>query len=100
MAATCAQFLPLQLIALRYLSLLIAFFPKVCVQKGIPYIVAPYEADAQLAFLVSEGYADFAITEDSDLLVYGCKEVKLLFFAKQKLSLSVWFKDEFYLLKG
>ena len=54
---------------------MIVFIPQVCVQKGIPYIVALYEADAQLAFLVSEGYADLVITEDSDLLVYGCKEV-------------------------
>jgi len=31
---------------------------KVCVERGIPYIVAPYEADAQIALLLSEGYAD------------------------------------------
>ncbi|KAL9977175.1 hypothetical protein ACROYT_G014553 [Oculina patagonica] len=47
---------------------------KVCVQKKISYIVAPYEAHPQLAFLVSEGYAEFAISEDSDLLIYSCKE--------------------------
>jgi exonuclease-1 len=41
----------------------------------VAYIVSPYESDAQLAFLVKQGYADVAITEDSDLLVYGCKEV-------------------------
>ena len=35
-------------------------------------IVAPYEADAQVAFLVKEGIADFAISEDSDLIVFGC----------------------------
>ena len=45
-------------------------------QRGIPYIVAPYEADAQMAFLILNGYADFVITEDSDLLVYGSKEVE------------------------
>ena len=44
--------------------------------RGISYIVAPYEADAQIALLLSEGYADIAITEDSDLLAYGCREVK------------------------
>ena len=48
---------------------------KVCVERGIPFIVAPYEADAQIALLMSEGYADIAITEDSDLLAYGCREV-------------------------
>lgn len=41
------------------------------------YIVSPYEADAQMAFLVSKGYADFVLTEDSDLLAYGCKKVSL-----------------------
>jgi len=38
----------------------------------IEFIVAPYEADAQLAYLVKEGIADFAVTEDSDLITYGC----------------------------
>ena len=51
-----------------------------CINKGITYIVAPYESDAQLTFLVKEGYADIAITEDSDLLVYGCKEVCVILY--------------------
>ncbi|KOS15099.1 exo1-exonuclease which interacts with msh2p [Malassezia pachydermatis] len=42
---------------------------------GISYIVAPYEADAQLAYLEQEGLIDGIITEDSDLLVFGCKTV-------------------------
>ena len=29
----------------------------------------------KIALLLSEGYADIAITEDSDLLAYGCREV-------------------------
>jgi exonuclease-1 len=37
--------------------------------------VAPYEADAQLYYLEREGYVDGIITEDSDLLVFGCKQV-------------------------
>ena len=37
---------------------------------GIEYIVAPYEADAQLAFLARIGYVDCVLTEDSDLLPY------------------------------
>lgn len=44
-------------------------------QAGIPYIVAPYEADAQLAFLERVGLIDGIITEDSDLLVFGCNTV-------------------------
>ncbi|KAA1472431.1 PIN domain-like protein [Dentipellis sp. KUC8613] len=41
----------------------------------VPYIVAPYEADAQLAYLERIGVVDGIITEDSDLLVFGCKHV-------------------------
>lgn len=37
--------------------------------------MAPYEADAQLAYLEKEGIVDLVITEDSDLLVFGCKRV-------------------------
>lgn len=43
--------------------------------EAIPYIVAPYEADAQLAYLERSGIVDGVITEDSDLLVFGCTNV-------------------------
>ena len=39
------------------------------------YIVSPYESDTQIAFLLSKGYEDFVLTEDSDLLAYGYKKV-------------------------
>lgn len=42
-------------------------------QCNIKYIVAPYEADAQLSFLSMSGNIDMTITEDSDAIVYGCK---------------------------
>ena len=42
---------------------------------GIEFYVAPYEADAQLMYMYKEGLADVIITEDSDLLVYGCEKV-------------------------
>lgn len=38
-------------------------------------MVAPYESDSQIAKLITLGLADFAITEDSDLVVYGVKVV-------------------------
>ena len=38
---------------------------------GITCIVAPYEADAQLAFLACTGKVDFVISEDSDCIAYG-----------------------------
>lgn len=40
-------------------------------------LVAPYEADAQLAFLNKSGIAQAVITEDSDLLAFGCKKVDM-----------------------
>lgn len=42
---------------------------------GVKVIVAPYEADAQLAYLSRKNFVDFVISEDSDLLVYGCSRV-------------------------
>ncbi|XP_069464243.1 exonuclease 1 [Ambystoma mexicanum] len=44
---------------------------------GVDCIVAPYEADSQLAFLNKTGIAQAIITEDSDLLAFGCKKVIL-----------------------
>lgn len=40
---------------------------------GIKYIVAPYEADPQMVYLELAGLADGIISEDSDLLIFGCK---------------------------
>jgi len=48
---------------------------EACRGKNILCIVAPYEADAQLAYLEMQGITDFTITEDSDLLIYGCRKV-------------------------
>ena len=39
------------------------------------FIVAPYEADAQMVYLEKTGKVDAIFTEDSDLLVFGCKRV-------------------------
>ncbi|PVV01567.1 hypothetical protein BB560_004011, partial [Smittium megazygosporum] len=45
------------------------------IKLRIKYVVAPYEADAQLAFLERSGLINGIISEDSDLLVYKCKKV-------------------------
>ena len=34
-----------------------------------------FVADAQLAFLISNGIADIIISEDSDLALFGCKKI-------------------------
>ena len=36
--------------------------------------MAPYEADAQLAYLFKQGQIDVAMTEDSDLLLFGASK--------------------------
>ncbi|KAG8752882.1 Rad2 nuclease [Serendipita sp. 396] len=48
---------------------------KVLKAEAVAYVVAPYEADAQLAYLEKSGIVDGILTEDSDLLVFGCKNV-------------------------
>lgn len=50
-------------------------FIKELKKRNIEYYVAPYEADAQLAYLSRKGLVDCVITEDSDLLALGCKKV-------------------------
>ncbi|KAG1199284.1 hypothetical protein G6F35_012526 [Rhizopus arrhizus] len=42
---------------------------------GVQHVIAPYEADAQLAYLLKNNYAQAAVTEDSDLLAFGCSTV-------------------------
>jgi exonuclease-1 len=51
---------------------------KHCQKENIDCIVAPYEADAQLAYLNIIGIVDVVITEDSDLTLFGCKKVSIL----------------------
>jgi len=45
---------------------------ELCVQERWPYIISPYEADPQLAYLCRSGVVDAVLSEDSDLLAYGC----------------------------
>ncbi|XP_026465033.1 exonuclease 1-like [Ctenocephalides felis] len=48
---------------------------KECRKRNIDCIVAPYEADAQLAFLNVNNIAHIVITEDSDLTLFGCTKI-------------------------
>ena len=56
---------------------MIDLFMDILIDLKIEFLVAPYEADAQMAYMVKEGIADFAITEDSDLIAYGCPKILL-----------------------
>ncbi|KAJ2496479.1 Rad2 nuclease [Coemansia sp. RSA 1972] len=42
---------------------------------GFRYLVAPYEADAQLAYLERTGVVSAVVSEDSDLIAFGCRNV-------------------------
>ncbi|OCK79308.1 exonuclease-like protein [Lepidopterella palustris CBS 459.81] len=42
-------------------------------RNKIQYVVAPYEADSQLAYLERKGIIHGILSEDSDLLVFGAK---------------------------
>lgn len=61
--------------------------------ENIEFVVAPYEADAQLAYLsnleADKGGIVAVITEDSDLMAYGCRAVRIsteLWFGKMEIN--------------
>jgi len=56
-------------------SCLCVTLKQVLRQENVEYVVAPYEADAQMAFLARNGHVDLVITEDSDLIAYACPKV-------------------------
>ena len=78
-------------------------------RTGVQYIVAPYEADAQMVYLERKGIIDGILSEDSDLLVFGakclltkldqygnCIEInKADFCACKDISLTGWSDVEF-----
>lgn len=79
---------------------------------NVQYLVAPYEADAQLAYLERKGIITGILSEDSDLLVFGarclltkldqygdCIEINRKdFTACREISLVGWTDAEFRLM--
>lgn len=75
----------------------------------VPYVVAPYEADAQLVYLERQGLISGIVSEDSDLLVFGAKRLltkmdqhgqcieinRKDFCAVREISLTGWTDNEF-----
>lgn len=66
-------------------------------------MVAPYEADAQLAYLAGlpkqKGGIVAVISEDSDLLAYGCKSVRDGFILIRECDIWTSRRQMFFLLK-
>ena len=62
-------------------------------KRDLPFVVAPHEADPQLAFLVREGLCAAAISEDSDLLAYGCPRTLFKLDEKSGTALKVELDD-------
>lgn len=77
---------------------------KECRQMGVDCIVAPYEADAQLAYLNLKKIADVVITEDSDLVLFGCDKIlfkldllgQCTLVEREKLYLSMQMSPDVY----
>ena len=51
---------------------------------GVPYLVAPAEAEAQCAVLEELGYVDGVVTDDSDALIFGAKHVYRHMFERRR----------------
>ena len=51
---------------------------ELCRDQGVALIVAPYEADAQLAYHARAEHVDCVLGEDSDLFAYECPKVRWL----------------------
>ena len=50
-------------------------FKFLLMANGIEFVTAPFEADAQLASMCKSRVVDFIITEDSDLVTFGCQHI-------------------------
>nr|GMD09142.1 exonuclease 1 isoform X1 [Ipomoea batatas] len=48
---------------------------QVLKRENVQYVVAPYEADAEMTFLAVSKQVDAIITEDSDLIAFGCPRI-------------------------
>ncbi|GMM37926.1 Rad2 family nuclease [Saccharomycopsis crataegensis] len=57
--------------------------------QSIDYVVAPYEADSQMVYLEQTGQVDAIMSEDSDLLVFGCQKLLTKFNDKENTVIEI-----------
>ena len=58
---------------------------------GIPYIIAPEEADSQCAELVKSGLVDGVLTEDMDIMAFGANKIyrNLTSYKKENMVITM-----------
>ena len=57
--------------------------------RNLEVLVAPYESDAQLAFLLRRGLVDYIMSEDSDMIAFGCRKIVKGFKIEGKCDILV-----------
>nr|GEV09196.1 DNA repair protein UVH3 isoform X1 [Tanacetum cinerariifolium] len=60
---------------------------------GLPYIIAPMEAEAQCAYMELENLVDGVVTDDSDVLLFGARSVYKNIFDDRKYVETYFMKD-------
>ncbi|KAJ0841127.1 putative exodeoxyribonuclease I [Helianthus annuus] len=60
---------------------------------GLPYIIAPMEAEAQCAYMELEKLVDGVVTDDSDVLLFGARSVYKNIFDDRKYVETYFMKD-------
>jgi flap endonuclease-1 len=60
---------------------------------GIPYIVAPGEADSQCAILAKNGLVDGVLTEDMDIMTFGAPKIYRNLASYNKANLEISMSD-------
>ncbi|CAH2045105.1 unnamed protein product [Thlaspi arvense] len=60
---------------------------------GVPYIIAPMEAEAQCAFMEQSNLVDGIVTDDSDVFLFGARSVYKNIFDDRKYVETYFMKD-------
>lgn len=65
---------------------------------GLPYIIAPTEAEAQCAFMEMNNLVDGVVTDDSDVFLFGARSVYKNIFDDRKYVETYFMKVHSHLL--